>query len=328
MNSAAPPGLSDFGRTLAGDRVQRVILSNGLLSASFLTYGASLHGLWLAGVAHSLTLGCDTLQQYQAAKSYLGALVGPVANRITGAAAIIDGRACRFAANEGANSLHSGPDGLHSRIWQLADYSDTAATFALSLPDGEGGFPGNRRIIARYSLHPNATLRLEITATTDALTPINIANHSYWNLDGAPDWSGHSLQIAADHWLPVTAQGLPTGTLSPTTAEMGFTQPRAVRPGSPALDHNFCLARARRPLAFAARLTGASGLQLALSTTEPGLQVYDGRSPVRPGDAPFAGLALEAQGWPDALHQPKFPSILAGPDHPYQQTTEWQFSRR
>ena len=326
-NALCPIGPTVFGRTRAGEKVDRITLSDGQLTVSVLTLGVTLQGVWLADVPHSLTLGCDTVAAYQAAGSYLGALVGPVANRITGAAAIVNGRRCQFAQNEGANTLHSGPDGLHNRIWQLTDGGATAATFTLSLPDGEGGFPGNRRITARYSLHPDATLMLEIAAGTDAPTPISIANHSYWNLDGTAEWSGHSLQIAADHWLPVTAQGLPTGDRRPATAQMNFTQPRVIQRGHPALDHNFCLATTCRPLSFAARLTGISGVGMALLTTEPGLQVYDGRSPIRLGDAPYAGLALEPQGWPDALHQPSFPSILATAERPYHQTTQWQFSR-
>jgi len=327
INAPSPSGPTAFGHTLTGERVDRITLSDGQLTVCLLALGVTLQGLWLTGVPHSLTLGCGTVAAYQTAGSYLGALVGPVANRIGGAEATINDRCCQFAANEGTNTLHSGPDGLHNRIWHLADYDATAATFTLSLPAGDSGFPGNRRISARYSLHPNATLRLEISVITDALTPISIADHSYWNLDGTGDWSGHSLQIAADHWLPVTVQGLPTGARMPTIAEMNFAQSRTIQPGSPALDHNFCLANARRPLTFTARLTGASGVTLALSTTEPGLQIYDGRSPIRPGDVPYAGLALEPQGWPDALHQPSFPSILASPASPYHQTTQWQFSR-
>ena len=327
INATTRPGLSDFGRTIAGDQVDRVTLSDGNLTVSLLTLGVTLQGLWLADVPHSLTLGCATLAQYQATTSYLGALVGPVANRITGAKALITGRMHHFDASENGNTLHSGPSGLQNRIWQLTRQSDTAATFTLALPDGEGGFPGNRLLKARYSLQPNATLRLEITATTDAPTPINIANHSYWNLDGTPDWSGHSLQINAAHWLPVDRQGLPLGPRRPTSGAMDFRRPRHLQPADPALDHNFCLAETRRPLSLVARLTGAKGVSMTLSTTEPGLQAYDGRNPIRPDDAAYAGLALEPQGWPDALHHPAFPSILLRTEASYHQISEWQFSR-
>ncbi|MFZ1338724.1 MAG: aldose epimerase family protein [Paracoccaceae bacterium] len=320
------PGLSRLGLTANGQPVERIVLADGRLAVSVLTFGAALQGLWLDAVPHSLTLGSDRLADYEAASSYFGALVGPVANRIAGANATIVGRPCRFDANEGANTLHSGASGLHRRLWRVEDRSDTAVTFALDLADGLGGFPGNRRLSARFSLPGSATLRMELSGTTDAPTPINIANHSYWNLDGTATWAGHSLQIKADRWLPVDTDQIPTGRIAPATGALDFRRPRPLGPDAPALDHNFCLATDRRALAEAATLTGASGARLRLMTTEPGLQVYDGRAPVRPGDAACAGLALEPQAWPDALHQPTFPDIIATPDSPYRQITEWRFS--
>ncbi len=146
------PGVSRFGQTLAGDHVERVTLSGGGLTASLLTRGVTLQGLWLEGVGHGLTLGLPDLAGYETATSYLGALVGPVANRIGGASAVLDGTRHRFEANEGPTTLHSGPSGIHARIWRLAEACTQAATFTLDLADGEGGFPGNRRLTARYSL--------------------------------------------------------------------------------------------------------------------------------------------------------------------------------
>ncbi|MFZ1467946.1 MAG: aldose epimerase family protein [Paracoccaceae bacterium] len=326
MTRPQTPGLSAFGQTAGGLRVDRITLRDDRMSVSLLTYGATLQGLWLDRLPHSLTLGMDDLRSYAAADTYPGAMVGPVANRIAGATALIADQPCRFDANEaGRTTLHGGRIGLHNQIWQLADLTETAATLTLQLPDGQGGFPGNRRLTARFSLPGDATLRLELTGTTDAPTALAPANHSYWNLDGTPDWTGHRLQIAADHWLPVKAGLIPTGQLAAATGAMDFRQPRALRPGTPALDHNFCLSPGTRALTHAATLTAASGLALHLSTTEPGLQVYDGRGLIRPGDVPYAGLALEAQRWPDALHHPGFPSVIATPERPYSQTTEWRF---
>lgn len=321
------PGLSRFGQTATGVAVPRVVLQGGGLTAAFLPLGATLQGLWLQGVPHSLTLGSDLLADYEASTAYPGALVGPVANRIAGASALVAGRPCRFEANEdGQTTLHSGPGGLHARHWRLAEMGETAVTFALELADGEGGFPGNRRITARYSLPGEGCLRLEISAQSDAPSPIAIANHSYWNLDGGPDIAGHRLQVAAQGWLPVDARSLPTGRVEPMEGAMDFRSGQRLVPGAPALDHNFCLAEARRPLTEAACLTGASGVEMRLFTTEPGLQVYDGRSPVLPGLPPHAGLAMEPQAWPDALHHPGFPDIIAEAGAPYAQVSEWRFN--
>ncbi len=149
-------------------------------------------------------------------------------------------------------------------------------------------------------------MRLELTATTDRPTWMNLAQHSYWNLDGSPHWQGHSLRIAAEHWLPVDDRLLPTGEMRPVAGEMDFRRPRLLQPGAPALDHNFCLAPARRALTEVAEVTGAQGLRMRIATTEPGLQVYDGRGAVRPGGPVYEGLALEPQGWPDAPNRPAF----------------------
>ena len=322
------PGIAPFGVTAEGRQVDRITLADDRLTVSLLSLGATLQGLWLDDIAHSLTLGSDSLRDYETAASYFGALVGPVANRIAGASANVAGQHCRFDANEGPTTLHSGPSGVHSHIWHLADQSETGATFTLDLGNGLGGFPGNRQLSARFSLPGNATLRLDLAATTDKPTPMSLANHSYWNLDGMPCWTGHRLQIAADHWLPVDARLIPTGEVRPAAAEMDFRHPRRLLAEAPALDHNFCLAAAKGALTKASTLTGASGISMQILTTEPGLQVYDGRSPIRPGDAPYAGLALEPQLWPDALHHPDFPNPVITPDSPYRQTTEWRFSRR
>jgi aldose 1-epimerase len=327
MTIAPPdPGVSRFGQTLAGDHVERVVLQGGGLTASLLTRGVTLQGLWLQGVAHSLTIGLPDMAGYEGATSYLGALVGPVANRIAGAAAVLDGTRHQFAANEGGTTTLHSADGSHARVWRLAEVEEAAATFTLDLGHGDGGFPGIRRLSARYALPGEGRLRLDLSATTDRPTWINLAQHSYWNLDGTRHWRGHSLRIAADHWLPVDALNLPTGERRTVAGEMDFRKGRALVPGAPALDHNFCLAHGRRALTEVAELVGLSGLRMQLSTTEPGLQVYDGRGPVRPGGGAYEGLALEPQGWPDAPNRPDFPPVTLRAGEVYHQTTIWAFS--
>lgn len=325
----AIPGIAPFGTTASAQAVQKITLTMGPLSVALLTYGAILQSVRLEGVGHDLTLGSARLADYEGPMHYHGALIGPVANRITGAMATLDGRTHHFDPNEaGRNTLHSGRHGTHARIWKLAELTETTASLTVDLPDGEGGFPGNRRLTARFSLHADATLRLDLTATTDAATWINLANHSYWNLDGSPSWAGHRLWMPAEHYLPVDADLLPTGEIRAVAGtEMDFRQERTIQPGAPAMDTNFCLAPQRRGLTPALRLTGSSGLTMEMATTEPGLQIYDGRQPRLPGSPAYEGLAIEAQFWPDAPHQPAFPDITLRPGALWQQRTEWRFSR-
>lgn len=315
-----------FGVTTAGAAVEAIRLRAGALSVRILTLGAILQEVRLEGVAHSLTLGSDRLEDYEGVMGYFGAIVGPVANRIGGARAVIAGREFRFAENEPMRTLHSGPEGTHAQVWQVEETKDAAVTLALAMPDGQGGFPGNRRVVARYEVMPPSTLRLTITARTDAETLMNPAQHSYWNLDGSAHWRGHRLRIAAGHVLPVDAGLLPRGSVVPVGGSpMDFRREKTLREGAPALDTNFCLSDGPVALREVAWLTGASGVSMALATTAPGLQVYDGRAAIRPGHGPYEGIAMEPQHWPDAPNHPRFPSIALTAGETFSQTTEWRF---
>jgi aldose 1-epimerase len=262
-----------------------------------------------------------------------GAIVGPVANRIGGATAEIDGTRHRFEANQaGRNTLHGGAGNIHKRLWDIVAADATSVTLSIELADGLGGFPGNRRITAAYRLTEAPALELVITAATDAPTLMNPAFHGYWNLGTGPDWGGHRLRVAADRVLENDADNLPTGrVLEVAGTGFDFREAREIRPGQTIrLDNNFCLAAARRPLTPVAWLEAPDGaLTLEVATTEPGLQIFDG-APVGSGDHPghrgvpyggCAGLAFEPQFWPDAPNRPAFPSILMRPGDDWRQVS-------
>lgn len=318
----------EFGTTAAGQRVQAVALRAGGLAVRLLTFGAILQDVRLDGVAHGLTLGSDRLADYEGPMRHHGSLVGPVVNRISGAQAVIDGQTYRFPANQdGGITLHGGGQGLHRLVWELADHGPAHATMTATLPHLAAGFPGNRRFAARWELHAPATLRLVLTAATDAPTLINLANHSYWNLDGTPRLDGHVLRIAAQRWLPATPAVTPKGPVVPVGGTvMDFRRGRPVTLGSPPLDTCFVLSDRREPLREVLWLRGRSGVAMTLATTEPAVQVYDARAAVRPGRGPGEGLAIEAQFWPDAPNHPHFPDITLRPGEPWEQVTEWRFA--
>jgi aldose 1-epimerase len=320
--------IARFEHSSDGREVQRITLAKGDLTIGLLTWGAVLHSVRLTGVAHDLTLGSDRMEDYQGAMHYHGPVIAPVANRIGGAQAMIGGRAVQLEANQAGHCLHSGSTGAHAQIWDVVNVTDDSATLGLSLPDGLGGFPGNRRVEARFSLTGRATLRLELVATTDTETLWNATSHGYWTLDGAETWAGHSLQIAADHWLPTDADARPTGEIAPVAGSpMDFRTLRRPEPGNPPLDHCFCLSNGPEPLRDVLILQGASGLRMTVATTEPGVQIYDGRDGKCPGRGPYAALAIETQGWSDAPSYPAFPPITLRPDAPARQITEWRFDR-
>ncbi|NSX55046.1 galactose mutarotase [Sulfitobacter sp. 1151] len=317
--------MCDWGTLPDGRTAKLITLSNDRLRVNVLSFGAAIQSVHLDDIPHSLTSGFDHLAPYLRGKGANGCIVGPVANRIGGAQAMIDGQLHHFDANEaGRTTRHSGSAGTHLQLWHPTMVAKTYAELQLPLPDGQGGFPGNRTLIAAFILS-EATLSLRLSATTDRTTLINLANHSYWNLGGAPTYAGHRLQINADHYLP-THDNLPTGEIAPVAGtHFDFRTPRDLTPGTDAvLDHNFCLSNTRRPVTDVATLTGPSGLSMTMATTEPGLQIYDGAN--FPG-APYAGLAIEAQSWPDAPNHSIFPSINLSPDHIYSQTTCWTFGQ-
>lgn len=317
-----------FGTTAKGQTVEKIMLTAGDLTVSILTWGAVVQDVRLAGVDRSLTLGSDQLSDYEGPMRHHGSLIGPIANRISTARVKVSGMMYELERNQdGRIHLHSGAEATHLRVWKVAMQTATAVTLALDLHDGACGLPGERAIGVTYEVTAPATLKMTVTGTTDTPTPMNFANHSYWNLDGTDTWDGHSLQITADRFLPGTKDHFPTGEVVDVAGtEMDFRKARRIAVNAPAFDNNFCLSDTRGPLRDVLTLTGQSGVSLHIATTEPGIQVYDGRDARRPGRAAYEGLAIEAQGWPDAPTHRHFPSILVTPGAPYQQVTTYRFT--
>ena len=318
--------ITEFGTTAAGQTVHKITIAHGDLSASILTKGATLQSVRLAGVAHDLTLGSDLLADYEGKMRHHGSLVAPVVNRLTGARAPIGGKTFQFEANQSArHTLHFGAMGTQHKVWTIAEATDSAVTLTLTLPAGEGNMPGNRPVRAAFAITDHG-LQLDVTATTDALTLFNVANHSYWNLDGSDTWAGHQLQVAADRYLPITPDLCPTGEIAAVAGTIfDLRQMRPITPGVDTYDHNLCLSDGRQDLRDVLWLRGASGLTMTIATTEAGVQVYDGRNGQRPGRRLYEGLAIEPQGWPDAPNHAGFPSIELQPGQTYHHTTVWQF---
>jgi len=324
-----------FGDMPDGCAVQAITLAAHGLRLRVLTLGAILADLRLEGVGWPLVLGSAEIGAYLGPMAWFGAVVGPVANRISGARAEIDGRVAHFEANEGPNCLHGGFSGTSAQVWRIATVAPDRVELSLDLPAGLGGFAGNRRLAAEYRITTPATVELKITASTDAPTLMNPAHHPYWNLDGDGDTSGHWLKVAAEAYLPTTPQGLPTGAIQSLKDDKRDLRHGRTLGGVPMLDHCYVLAGQSRALSHVAELRGRRGVSLYLATTAPGLQVYDGcaldtRPWVGHTGAAYsarAGLALEPQLWPDAPANPGFPSIVLHPGAAFRQLTRYRLGR-
>lgn len=320
--------ITEFGTTAAGAVVQKITLSNADLRVAILSYGAILQSVHLTGVPYDLTLGSDQIADYEGAMMYHGSLVGPIVNRFTDATATLYGQTLSFEKNFlGKHSLHSGASGLQHKVWAIDAATNDTAQLSLTLADGEGGFPGQRHVTARFTLQ-DAALRMDVGVTTDKPTFWNVANHSYWNMDGTTNYDGHSLQIVADHFLPTTDEFVPTGEIRAVAGtDMDFNILRPIAPHSPDFDNNFCLGTEAGPLRTALVLQGQSGVTMTVSTTEAGIQVYDHRQLPLHGGGPYRALAIEAQNWPDSPNHPGFPSVVLEAGS-LTQTTQWHFGKR
>lgn len=311
-----------------GSPLLGVTLRSDQLTAKVLSFGAALQDLRLEGHSSPLVLGYQNPLDYLQNPSYLGVIVGRVANRISGGAITVNGARYELDKNEsGATTLHGGRDGCSHRNWDVLEYGPSHVSLGCVLPDGHMGFPGRLELTATYRLNA-ASLQVALTARTDAQTVCNPAPHIYFNLDGHADIGNHRLQIDTNQVLP-TDQGLPvSGPISAETLGYDFRTPNAVPQG---LDHHFCFRPASGPLQKMAQLS-APGIAMELRSTAPGLQVYYGSglsvqgAGLRGADyGSRSGLALEPHGWIDAPNQPWSHQCALGPDDIFSAETEFSF---
>ncbi len=332
-----------FGIQPDGNEVREVEIAAGDLKAVVITYGAVIRDLRLDGIDHPLVLGFDQLEHYLQHSPYFGALVGRSANRIGRGRMSIDGKAYQLSLNEnGKHHLHGGFNGFGHRAWRLADADSSSVTLVISSPDGEEGYPGAVEVTVRYRLEAPATLVVEAEATTDAPTLVNLAQHSYFNLDDSPDILDHRVAIAAESYTPTDADNIPTGEIVAVAgSDFDFRSMRPIRlmrgADRVAYDMNFVIARERsvEPRLHARLESPRNGLLLTVSSTEPGVQFYDGcmmtTVPV-PGlggrrYAVNSGCCFEPQVYPDAPNHAAFPSAVLRPGERYRQVTLYAFSR-
>ena len=303
------------------------------------------------GTVEDVTLGFDTLAPYTTGESpYFGALVGRYGNRIAGGRFSLDGRTYTLATNNGPNHLHGGERGFDKRLW-TAEPFETDSTAGLVLtrtsPDGEEGYPGALDVRVTYTLTDDDALAFAYQATTDAATPVNLTQHTYFNLAGpGGDVLGHELTLDAGAFTPVDSTLIPTGEVRPVAGTpFDFREPRAIgeRIGADdeqiryggGYDHNWVLDReGEAGLVRAARLYDpSSGRAMEVWTTEPGVQFYSGNfldgSLTGRGGVAYAyrsGLALETQHFPDSPNQAAFPSTVLRPGETYRSRTVYRFS--
>ena len=309
--------------TIGGKPVYEAVLRDGDVSISVLSHGATMRD-WrvpdASGKAQSVILGFDDIGPYTDNKRSFGILAGRIANRVRDGRFTLDGKAYQLDQNQNGNHLHGGRDGISRQHWTM-EADDKSARLTLRSPDGAMGYPGNVDFTFVITLDGH-TVTFDITAVPDRPTPIAPAQHNYYRL-GAP-LAEHVMTIAADRTTAVDEALIPTGALNPVDGTpLDFRAPKRI--GDQRIDDNFCLTGAEP----ACRVE-TDAYALTMTTDRPGLQVFtgftlpqfetEGHDGIVYG--PFAGLALEAQNYPDTVNNPGFGDVTATPDRPYRQTTQ------
>jgi aldose 1-epimerase len=267
-----------------------------------------------------------------------------VANRIAKGKFTLEGRTVNVAVNNGPNHLHGGIKGFDKVVWQAEPQAGASVKFTYRSPDGEENYPGNLDVTVLMTLTDANELVIDYTAVTDRITPVNLTNHSYFNLAGTGDVLRHELTVSADYFTPTDSTQIPTGELAAVRGTpMDFTTPKPI--GSrlaelnntpPGYDHNYVVNRAGKGLALAARVyEAATGRVMEVHTTQPGVQLYTGNylDGTLTGKRHqvyhrHAGFCLETQHYPDSVNHPSFPSTLLRPGQVYHHTTSHRFFTR
>jgi aldose 1-epimerase len=345
---------SIFGKMPDGTPVDCYTLRNTRgMTAEIMTYGCRIIKLLTpdrAGHFGDVVLGYDTLTEYLKPRDVMGAVIGRFANRIQGAEFKINGQSYPLAANDGANSLHSAPSGFQDRVWKLkcSDNSDDAPsiTFIYLSRDGECGFPGNLTVTITYTLSTDNALIIEYGAQTDKETPVNLTNHSYFNISGdvKKDILSNMLQINADYITAVRDDLIPTGELTPVAGTVyDFNKAKTIGQDIKAkdrllkscggYDHNYVINGADGMKKAGELYDQASGRVLMVFTDMPGMQIYTannfadnatGKGGVK--HLAHHAVCLETQFFPDSVNQPRFPYTNLKPGETYKHITIYKFS--
>jgi len=343
-----------FGKTGDGRPVDLYTLTNSKgMEVRAMTYGGIIVSIRVPdknGKVGDVVLGHDNLDGYLVNPPYFGAIVGRYANRIGNATFTLNGVKYSLAKNDEQNSLHGGLVGFNKVLWEgqeVKNAKGVGVAFSYLSKDGEEGYPGNLKVKVSYTLTDENQLMVDYEATTDKATPLNLSQHSYFNLagEGSGDILGHELMLNAHSFTPVDKTLIPTGEIRAVKGTpLDFTNPTAVGARiddsyeqlviGHGYDHNFVIDRKGNSLALAARVhEPTSGRVLEVYTTEPGVQFYsgnflDGTIVGKQGHVYKRrnGLCLETQHYPDSPNHPDFPSTIVKPGTTFHSQTIFKFS--
>jgi len=324
------------------------------IEVSAMNYGGIIQSIRVPdrnGKFADVVLGHDTAGGYMPNPPYFGAIVGRYANRIANGSFTLDGKTYTLPKNDGPNTLHGGTTKSFDKVvWESRPLKDkNAVEFTYLSRDGEEGFPGNLKVTVTYTLTDSNELQVDYKAESDKATPINVSQHSYFNLkgEGNGDILDHEIMINADKFTPVDKNLIPTGELRPVKGTpFDFTTPAKIGARidendeqlvlGHGYDHNFVINRTGPGMALAARVyEPTTGRVLEVTTTQPGVQFYTGNflDGTITGKSEHVykrryGFCLETQHFPDSPNHPNFPTTILKPGEKFHQETVFKFSTK
>ena len=349
---------ADFEGVINNQQVRLYTLRNNKgMVAQITNFGGRIVNLWVADKDNRMqdvATGYNSWEDYRInRRGYFGALIGRYGNRIAKGKFTLDGVAYQLALNNGKNHLHGGPKGFNNVVWEARQFINQRTEDALELKyiskDGEEGYPGNLSVTVIYTLTHENELRITYAATTDKATPVNLTNHTFFNLHGlssgtAKDISSHVMQINADFYTPTDGTLIPTGEiamvkgtpmdfLKPTVISKRINEPFEALKNGIGYDHNWILNKNGDKLSTAAVVyEPTTGIKMTVVTDQPALQFYggnffNGKDIGKYGEVynHRTAFAMEAQHYPDSPNQPAFPNTILRPGETYEHICIYKF---
>lgn len=341
---------SELYGILNNKEVYKIKLQNAGVNMIITNLGCSIMAIYTPdrnGFQQNIVAGFENVKDYEENPEYFGCVLGRYANRIANGKFVLNESVINLSVNDGVNHLHGGFIGFSKKIWDILSINksvdEVSVVFGYLSKDGEEGYQGNLNVKVKYTLNAVNQLRIDYTATTDIATPVNLSNHSYFNLTGfdAPTINSHVLHVNAMSYTEKNASNIPTGNILPVAGTpLDFTYPKEIGEDINTIlrdngfDHNFILKNNRdEKLVYAASLKEpVSGRILKVYTDQPAIQLYtanfwNGTLYGMHGKyyQQHGGVALETQAFPDSPNQPAFPNTILHPGERYLTTTIYEF---
>lgn len=325
--------IKDTGIIIDNKEIKKITLINSKgLEVQILNYGGIIQAINvpLNNGVKNIVLGFEDINEYLSEEyknncPYFGAIIGRYANRIAKGKFTLDNKEYTLACNNAGNHLHGGIVGFDKQIWEIATSSNNSLVLKYTSVDGEEGFPGNVNVEVHYTLTEDNELITEYYAKTDKATPINLTNHTYFNLSGDKTILDHKLKLSTNKLLESDENLIPTGKIINTDTSTDFTTEKTVGRDITEEAYDHTLVNTEPQDTFAKLSAPTGDISMELTTNQPSVQLYSGKWIDTKYHKGFSGIAIEPQALPDAPNRKEFPNCILKPEEEYYHKTIYHF---